>query len=303
MSNNLAKLKEYAFSDDTRHKFEALLKERAATFLTSMVQIASSNDMLRDAEPSSIINAALTAATLDLPLNNNLGFAWIVPYGKQAQFQIGWKGFIQLAQRSGQFKSISQCPVYEGQLISENPLDGNEYDFTKPKIGSPIGYVAKFTLVNGFQATLYMSKADMENHAKKYSKTYKSNRGTWVDNFDAMAKKTVIKLLLANYAPLSVTMQTAILADQSIVKETETGDFEYIDNSKELSEPATLDDVKSLYDRINDFEVANNTQIISTDEAINIERIISEKEEKSYANAVAFLNTKIQEVESWKQPA
>ena len=177
MSNEIAKkpqtLKEYVFNDDTKKKFESLLKDRTSTFLTSLVQIANSNDMLKTAEPLSIINAALTAATLDLPLNNNLGFAWIVPFRDNktgttlAQFQLGWKGFIQLAQRSGQFKSIGQSPIYEGQIVSNDPLNGYEFDFTKKDSEKVIGYAARFTLINGFSATLYMSKEDVTKHATK----------------------------------------------------------------------------------------------------------------------------------------
>jgi len=294
MSNEIAKkpqtLKEYVFNDDTKKKFESLLKDRTSTFLTSLVQIANSNDMLKTAEPLSIINAALTAATLDLPLNNNLGFAWIVPFRDNktgttlAQFQLGWKGFIQLAQRSGQFKSIGQSPIYEGQIVSNDPLNGYEFDFTKKDSEKVIGYAARFTLINGFSATLYMSKEDVTKHATKYSQTFKKGFGVWKDNFDAMAKKTVIKLLLSQYAPLSVTMQTALLADQTVIKESEDGNFEYIDNTVEIDPLPTIDDLRELLDMKRD--------AISVEELKDANRIINNNETTSFKKLQTLLMSK-----------
>lgn len=226
---------------DVRKKFEEMLGKRAPQFITSVLQIAASNKLLAKADPMSIMNAAAVAATLDLPLNNNLGFAYIVPYNEKqsngewkqvAQFQLGYKGFIQLAQRSGQFRTISACPVFEGQLISENPLTGFEFDFTQRESNKIIGYAAYFKLLNGFEKTLYMSREEAEKHGKKYSQTYKRGFGLWSDEFDVMAVKTVLKLLLAKFAPLSVEMQTAVIADQSKVNDFEAGDFEYVDNNE-----------------------------------------------------------------------
>jgi recombination protein RecT len=184
----------------------------------------------------SIYNAAAMAATLDLPLNNNLGFAYIVPYHNNntnqtlAQFQLGYKGFIQLAQRSGQIKTISVSEIYEGQLIEENPLKGFVFDFTKKTSDVVIGYAAFFQQLNGFEKTLYMTKGEAEKHGKRYSQTFKKGFGLWSTDFDAMAKKTVLKLLLAGYAPLSIEMQKAIITDQSIINDAETMDTTYIDN-------------------------------------------------------------------------
>lgn len=215
-----------------KKKFDELLGKRSSAFMTSVLQIVSNNSYLQNASPQSIFNAACVAATLDLPINNNLGFAYIVPYGKDAQFQLGYRGFIQLAQRSGQFKTISATPIYEGQLISENPLTGFEFDFTKPKEGNPIGYAAYFALINGFEKTLFMSREEVQKHGKRFSQTFKSNRGLWVDDFDAMALKTVLKLLLSKFAPLSVEMQTATIADQGIINNPDTLDVTYADNEE-----------------------------------------------------------------------
>lgn len=232
--------------EDVKMKFQELFKnqKQSTAFITSVLQIAASNEMLKKAEPSSIYQAAMVAATLNLPLNNNLGFAYIVPFndrksGKQlAQFQLGYKGFIQLAQRSGQFKSIYAAPIYEGQIISENPLDGYEFDFTV-KGGKMVGYAARFKLINGYEATLYMTESELKSHGSKYSQTFKKGFGLWNDNFDAMALKTVLKLLLSKFAPLSVEMEKAVLSDQSVILDAETNDFKYIDNIPETSETAS----------------------------------------------------------------
>ncbi|WP_151746351.1 recombinase RecT [Acinetobacter soli] len=242
-NNEPATIKQYVSDSKIRQKFEEVLGKKTQGFLASVMQVANQSQ-LKGAVPATVINAAMMAATLDLPINNNLGFAYIVPYKRkfkngqgqwtetlEAQFQMGYKGFIQLAQRSGQFARIAATPVYQGQLISANPLLGYEFDWTVENKGEAIGYVAFFKLLNGFTAELYMSTADVKKHAGKYSQSFKYGSGVWKDNFEAMALKTVTKLLLSKQAPLSIDMQTAQLADQSIVHDVENNDFEYIDHS------------------------------------------------------------------------
>ena len=262
-------IKAYVSDAKIRQKFEEVLGKKTQGFLASVMQVAN-QPQLKNAVPATVINAAMMAATLDLPINNNLGFAYIVPYstdvkdanGKkvplldangnqvkkhyngrdypqyqkatEAQFQLGYKGFVQLAQRSGQFSRIAATPVYEGQLVSANPLLGYEFDWTMPNNGTPIGYVAFFKLLNGFTAELYMTKSEIDKHAGKYSQSFKSGYGVWKDNFEAMALKTVTKLLLSKQAPLSIEMQTAQLADQAIVRDVETNDFDYIDHNESV---------------------------------------------------------------------
>lgn len=215
---------------NVKAKFEELLGKKSQGFITSVLQVVASNDLLKKADPVSIFNAAATAATLDLPINNNLGFAYIVPYGGKAQFQLGYKGFIQLAQRSGQFNRISATPIYEGQIKSENPLTGYEFDFSVVPVGEPIGYAAYFRLINGFEATLYMKSSEIATHGKKYSKTFQN--GVWKTDFNAMATKTVIKLLLSRFAPLSIEMQTAIKVDQAVINNDDATDLTYSDHEE-----------------------------------------------------------------------
>lgn len=166
-------------SEAVMSRLNEILGKRAATFSTSVIQIVQSTDALKKAEPQSVLNAALVAATLDLPLNNNLGFAYIVPYGAQAQFQLGVRGIKQLAQRSGQYKFINQSDVKQGELKSWDRLTGEivfewEQDFNKRESLPTVGYVSYFELQNGFSSTFYMTVEQLEKHAKEYSQVYKS---------------------------------------------------------------------------------------------------------------------------------
>ena len=225
-----------------QEKLKELVGKNAPAFATSVLQIVNSNSMLVDADPQTIFSAACMAATLNLPINNNLGFAYIVPFKNnkenkiEAQFQLGYKGYIQLAQRSGQFSRIAATPVYNGQLISENPLLGYEFDWSVKPSGEPIGYVAFFKLINGFTAELYMSKEEVMKHANKYSQTAKKGFGVWKDQFEAMALKTVLKLLLSKQAPLSIDMQKAQMADQAIIRDVDKDEFDYIDHQESIAD-------------------------------------------------------------------
>jgi len=222
-------IKDYFSNDQVRSKFAEVLGTKTASFCTTVVQIASQSEMLQKCDPASIMQSAMVAATLDLPVNPNLGFAYILPYGSKAQFQLGYKGLIQLAQRSGQFINISATPIFDGQIVAENPLTGYVFDFTK-KSSKIVGYAAYFKLLNGFEKTLYMSVEQLQAHGKKYSQTYKKGFGLWADDFDSMAQKTVIKLLLSKYAPLSVEMSKALVADQAVIEDADTMDVTYVDN-------------------------------------------------------------------------
>lgn len=235
---------------DVKKKFEEMLGKKAQGFITSVLQIVAQNSLLANADPNSVLQAAAVAATLDLPLNNNLGFAYIIPYktkvkGKNgqpdtypvvAQFQMGYKGFIQLSQRSGQFKTIAATSIYDGQLIKQNPLTGFEFDFETPTAPNAkvIGYAAYFQLLNGFEKTLYMTLENVNKHGGKYSKNFSDDLGLWKKDFESMATKTVLKLLLSKFAPMSIEMQKAVITDQAVINNADTEDISYIDNSDEV---------------------------------------------------------------------
>lgn len=198
-------------------------------FMSSVLSLANSDANLQKCDPIKLYNVCLMSAAIKLPFNQNLGQAYIIAYGNEPQLQIGWKGFVQLAQRSGQFKTLNCTDVREGEIVKNDRLTGEiEFEWIddqKKRLEAPVvGYVAFFELLNGFRKTYYMTIAELEAHAKKYSQTYKKGYGVWKDNFNAMAQKTVIKLLLNKYAPLSVDMQRAIELDQS------DGEGGYADN-------------------------------------------------------------------------
>jgi len=245
-------------------KFADLLGTKAQGFIASVISAVNSNDLLKGATNESVYSAALMAATLDLPVNQNLGFAYFIPFNnrkanrQECQFQIGYKGFIQLAMRSSQFKTISATPIYENQLVSENPLTGFIFDFSK-KGQKIIGYAAYFSLINGFEKTLYMSVEELKKHGVTYSQTFKKGFGLWNDNFDAMAQKTVIKLLLSKYAPLSIEMQIAQIADQGVIRDVETMQVDYVDNSKE-----------PLLIELDASEIEQKLKVYSTKEEVNL---------------------------------
>ena len=250
----------------TQKKIQELVDKNSASFATSIMQIVNSNPMLLNAEPMSIFNAACMAATLNLPINNNLGFAYLVPYKNsktghvEAQFQLGYKGFIQLAQRSGQFERLVSLPVYKDQLIEKDLIKGFKFNWAidPDEKEQPIGFYAYFKLINGFTAELYMSREQIDKHAKRYSQSYRKNSGVWADNYEQMALKTVIKLLLSRQAPLSIEMQKAVLSDQSVIENVTEENFDYLDNQTgvlDLSMPVDDELMKKIIDNITTREI------------------------------------------------
>jgi recombination protein RecT len=219
-----------------KKRFEELLGKKAANFISSVLQVVGNNKLLSNADPQTVLTAAATAATLDLPINQNLGYAWIVPYKGQAQFQMGWRGYVQLALRTAEYQRINTTIVYQNQFKSWNAMKEElDADFEIEGSGKVAGYVAYFRLNNGFEKTVYWSVEKVEVHAKKYSQAYKSGGKTpWSTDFDDMALKTVLKNTLSKWGILSIEMQRAIEADQST--QEKEGDYTYQDN-----QPATID--------------------------------------------------------------
>lgn len=193
---------------------------------------------LRNCEPLTILGAALTAAQLNLPLTKQQGCAYILPYGKQAQFQIGYKGWIQIALSTHLFAKLNACAVYAGQLKKYDPLtEEYEFDWTVAPSGQPVGYAAYFKLIDGFSKMLYMSREAIDAHAKRYSRTYARGGGVWSTNFDDMAKKTVLSKILRTYAPQTRETMTAYERDHAVTRiDAETGEItsSYNDNPQTI---------------------------------------------------------------------
>lgn len=212
-----------------KKKFEEMLGKKAAGFISSIIAVTNSSNYLMKADPATVIGAAAQAAMLDLPINQSLGFAYIVPYKGAAQFQLGYKGYIQLAQRSGQYIDIGAKTVYEGELEYENRLL-DKFRFGERTSDKVIGYLAYFRLTNGFEKMLYMTIDEAHAHAKKYSQSYKGGNDKWgLADFNVMAEKTVLKRLLSKYGPLSIEsiqMSQALANDGGVISMNNDGDFD-----------------------------------------------------------------------------
>lgn len=240
-------LKSLLATEAIKKQMKSLLGDKTGHFMMAIVGVVEGTPQLQDCEPQSIINSAIASATLDLPIEKNLGYAYIVPYKDKAQFQIGYKGYIQLALRSGQYKYINSIEIKEGELESYNLLTG-EFNFkfiediNQRLEAKTIGYASYIEFTNGFRNTLYMTKEQVLDHAEKYSQSYGTDlkkgysNSNWSKNFDAMALKTVLKLNLSKFGALSVSVQKALQIDGSSIKsisEEGTINVEYVDNTNE----------------------------------------------------------------------
>ena len=195
----------------------AVLGEKKEAFVTSLVSVVANDTNLQKCNPMSVIYAAMKSVPLGLPIENNLGYAAVIPYGDNASFQIMRNGWVEMAMRTGQVKFIANEIVHKGELVKKNKFTG-EYVFDEEKKESDeiIGYMAYIKLTNGFEKTVYWTVEEVKAHALRYSQTYKKGYGVWKDSFDAMALKTVLKNLIVKYCPKSAELQKAIADDQTV---------------------------------------------------------------------------------------
>lgn len=240
-------LQSFLRSDEVQQRVEELLGDRGPQFITTLMSVVNSNMVLQECTKKSVLSAAITAAGLDLPVNPSLGHAYIIPYRNkkkdangnyyyemEAQFQLGAKGFKQLALRSGQYRRINVTDVRETEYKGIDRLTGDlKFKWFKSEEARAkrvvIGYVAFFQLKTGFEKSLYMTVDELKAHAKHYSKSYQKGYGQWVDDFDSMARKTVMKLNISRDGITSTQLQTALLADQAAVEEDS---YKYVDSGK-----------------------------------------------------------------------
>ncbi|GMX91658.1 recombinase RecT [Streptococcus equi subsp. equi] len=236
MANQLSTYthKQFFNAPTIQKAFDDVWKGAGTQFAVSILSVLQGSQSLKSASNESIYAAAMKAAVLNLPIEPSLGRAYLVPYKGQAQFQLGYKGLVELAQRSGQYKNINAGIVYKSQLISYNPLfEELILDFSKPQ-DEIVGYFAAFKLLNGFEKVSFWTVEKVTAHGKKFSKSFAS--GPWKTDFDAMAQKTVLKDILSKYGPLSVEMQKAIEEDNKDSR---------VSNPKDITPPETnsLDDL------------------------------------------------------------
>ena len=228
--NNLPALLE---NDKVKARFVEVLNKNAANFMQTLLTVYNNNPKLQECNAKSILAAAGMAATLNLSIAPSLGHAYIVPYKGQCQFQLGWKGLIQLAHRTNRYTTLNSSAVYEGQIRDVDCITGEL--IRGEKISNEIvGYSAYMELDNGFKKGLYMTLDEIKRHAQEFSQSYAydlrngKKSSVWSTNFDAMAKKTVLKLLINRWGVIaSSDLAKALQADQSVLTKT---DITYVDN-------------------------------------------------------------------------
>lgn len=196
-----------------RAQIKNSMKENSGAFTSSMIDLYSGDSALQKCDPEKVLMECVKAASLKLPLVKSLGFAYVVPYKNVPTFTIGYKGLIQLAQRSGQYQTINADNVYQGELVGQDKVSGMIDLSGERENDTVIGYFAYFKLVNGFEKMLYMSREDVEEWAKRYSPSFNSNFSPWKNEFDKMAQKTVLRRLIGTYGIMSPDMQTAMVQD------------------------------------------------------------------------------------------
>lgn len=253
-----------------KKKFTDILHEKSDSFMGSLMTLVGGDNYLSQAEPMTIIASALKAATMDLPIDKNLGYAYVVPFNRsekvgnkwikhnEAQFILGYKGYIQLAQRSGQYKALNALAIYDGQLIDWNPLTEEfTFDYKAKLSDEVIGYVGFFELLNGFKKTVYWTKQEIESHRIKNAKGYDKEKlsGAWVDNYDSMAIKTVLRNMLSKWGLLSVEMQSAITSDEKVFR---------VDENNDLIEETDLSDMEPLNQDLKEAERVEESENIET---------------------------------------
>ena len=235
-------------TDEKKRKINEMVGgEKGQQFITSIISAVSTNPQLAECDNATILSAALAGQALNLSPSAQLGQFYMVPFNdnkngrKVAQFQIGYKGYIQLAIRSGYYKKLNVIAIKEGELIKYDPLNEEIEvqlidDEEKREEAETIGYYAMFEYLNGFRKTLYWSKTKMNAHALKYSMGYKAHKGYtfWEKDFDGMAYKTMLRQLISKWGIMSVDMQKAMESDMATIKED--GTYEYIDNTVENEE-------------------------------------------------------------------
>ena len=245
----------------TQEYLTNVLGDKKQTFVSNMVALVASNKALSECDPSTTMFACLKATALALPLDPALGMAWVIPFKDTknnitvATFQVGARAWVQLALRTGMYQNINVRDVREGEIIDEDFVSGNKVFRKLPddvRLATPIiGYVAMFKLTNGFEKQLYMSVAELEAHAKRYSQTYRKGYGLWADNEmkPAMYEKTILKRLLSKYGVLSVEMQQAIKSDFGVLGENDS--VRYIDNEENEID---LEKASLVADKFRDFD-------------------------------------------------
>lgn len=248
-------------------QLKSTLKENSGAFVTSVMNVFREDKLLQTCDPKAVLSEALKAAALKLPIEKQLGFGYIIAFKDHGvpkpQFQLGYKGYIQLAERTGAYRYINTGVVYEGEFKSLDKLTG-ALDISGEKISDEIiGYFAYIETISGFKKAMYWTKEQVRKHAGRYSKSFQKNSAIWRDNFDEMAIKTVLRNLLSHYGVMSVEMESAITAEEIRTDEPPTNAPE-IEVEAETAEPpeTTSEEIEATADEIpSSTPVPDNTEI------------------------------------------
>ena len=288
MTTELAKykqLKQMVASDEIQQRFNEVLGEKAPAFLASLLSVTYADNRLRECDPNTVVTSAMKAAVLDLPVDKNIGFAWIIPYKNSAEFQMGYKGYIQLALRTGQYQAINAFEIYEGEQLIEDRVSG-KIKIEGERAGDKVThYASYFQLNNGFEHAEVMTVEEIDNHAAKFSKSYQRKDSAWNTSYSTMAKKTVLKRNISRYGPLSIDVKKAFEADEDNGIEVDDrfntpelddiveGEVEIItDNGGDPDRPMDSADHKAYYDlALNHVEFTEAGQILNECEGDAIE--------------------------------
>ena len=292
-NNAVVPLGKYLRQNEIQQRLlERLSESEMRSFAAELMDVYKGSPKLQQCSAASVTSAGLIANTIGLPLNSNLGLAYLIPYWKSSikryrcQFQISYKGLIQLALASGAYSRVNVSDVKEGELVSRDRLTG-EFDFdwemdeiVREKLKT-IGYVAFFRLNNGFEKMLYMTNEQLHAHAKKFSKSFSGEhpeRSLWNTDFESMAKKTVLKLLLSKFGPISPKLSMAIRDDQKV-------DGKYVDNPGNDHEGADFQAKRSEMKNNLKKEEGGKIEHIEEAEIVTDESQISEEELESIFNS------------------
>lgn len=234
-------------SEATKKLLRDSLKENAGAFSASIIELYNSDKYLQACDAKQVFAECLKAVSLKLPISKQLGFAYVIAYGGVPQFQLGYKGMVQLCMRTGAYRYINAGPVYEGEYRGEDRLTG-AIDIGGERISDNVtGYFAYIETVNGFKKALYWSRKKVEAHAAKHSKSYNTSGSAWKTDFDAMATKTVLRSLLSHYGVMSVEMASALTAEENAAaadSSIEGDEGAEVDVQVETPEPAEDSDVQ-----------------------------------------------------------
>lgn len=298
---NLMTFTNYMSNQVVKNKINSILGgERGQRFITAIISAVTNNETLKECDNNSIFTAALLGESLNLSPSPQLGHYYLVPFnkkdsGKQAQFQLGYKGYIQLAIRSGQYKKLNVLEIKEGELIKYDPLNEEIEvnlieDEVKREQAMTIGYYAMFEYSNGFKKAIYWSIEKMLSHADTYSKAFSAEgyknlmegkvkkedlykySSFWYKDFDGMAKKTMLRQLISKWGIMSIDMQTAYEADMSV--QNEYGKFDYVDNpmndESEANIPEAEYELKETEMPVADID---NTEVTIQPKKVNINEL------------------------------